>query len=121
MKNLIWILALFFIGQAEVQAKGTYQPLVCRDNDPFVFCTQGCKDNDKNWLPIDPISGSWVAAPGYCLVPSLSPCCAGPVCLQAWTPTAIAALAQYQSICPDASKQGKWTGQKRPENVPFNH
>ncbi|PPT75140.1 hypothetical protein [Xanthomonas arboricola] len=121
MKSWIWMLmlAMCFVGEAAAQKKGV--TLVCRSDDPFVFCTQGCKDEDKNWIPVDPISATWVAVPGYCLFPSPSPCCAGAVCLQAWTPTAITALAQYESICPEAKKQGKWTGQKRPENVPFAH
>ncbi|MGW8344868.1 hypothetical protein ACWGY7_13005 [Xanthomonas axonopodis pv. khayae] len=87
-----------------------------------VFCTQGCKDEDKNWTPIDPISGTWVAVPGYCPWPtSTGPCCVGNVCFNVWTQTAVTAVGQYMSICPQAKKQGQWKGKQRPEKVPFDH
>lgn len=120
MKTVIWILALFFAGQADVQAQSIYRKLVCRDNDPFVFCTQGCKGVDKNWAPLDPISGSTTPVLGYCVLPSPSVCCKGPYC-GAWTATAIEAYYQYKEICPKAMKQGKWNGTKPPEAVPYVH
>ncbi|PKV11482.1 hypothetical protein CVO74_18190 [Xanthomonas prunicola] len=120
MKNLIWILVLFFAGQAEIQAQSVYEKLVCRDNDPFVFCTQGCKGADKNWIAIDPISGTTAPMLGYCVQPSLSVCCKGPYC-GPWTQTGIDAYYQYKRICPKAMKRGSWNGKRPPENVPHDH
>lgn len=59
MKRWIGMFAvLLFTQAASAAGQSVYQELACRSNDPFVFCTQGCKDEDKNWTPIDPISGT---------------------------------------------------------------
>ncbi|AAM38880.1 hypothetical protein GUF72_07820 [Xanthomonas citri pv. citri] len=123
MKRWIGMFAvLLFTQAASAAGQSVYQELACRSNDPFVFCTQGCKDEDKNWTPIDPISGTWVAVPGYCPWPtSTGPCCVGNVCFNVWTQTAVTAVGQYMSICPQAKKQGQWKGKQRPEKVPFDH
>ncbi|PPU30525.1 hypothetical protein [Xanthomonas sp. CFBP 7912] len=123
MKRWIGMFAVLLFSQAASAAgQSVYQELVCRSNDPFVFCTQGCKDEDKNWTPVDPISGTWVAVPGYCPWPtSTGPCCVGNVCFNVWTQTAVTAVGQYVSICPHAKKQGQWKGKQRPEKVPFDH
>ncbi|WP_295865170.1 hypothetical protein [uncultured Xanthomonas sp.] len=103
-------------------AAPVYKTLVCRDNDPFVFCTQACKGVDKNWSPVDPISDTWRADPGYCWKASPVRCCKHGWHCGAWTPTAIAAVQQYQDICPAAAKQGNWTDPNRsPESVPYEH
>ncbi|MEJ1126650.1 hypothetical protein V9L20_03685 [Variovorax sp. CCNWLW225] len=118
----IWTAALCLGMQAAAQAdQRVYQQLVCRDNDPFVFCTQGCKDQDKNWTPLDPIAGSWNAVPGYCPWPSTY-CVVGPLRFGSdWTQTAVTAVFQYMSICPAAHRQGQWKGSGRPESTPYEH
>ncbi|UYB52716.1 hypothetical protein OCJ37_01755 [Xanthomonas sp. AM6] len=123
MKRWIWILVAFFGLQATAEAAGFYVPLACRDDDPFVFCTQGCKDQDKNWIPTDPVSGAWIAAPGYCPYPTTGTCCFGYVCFLPWTQTAVTAVGQYMSVCPVARKEGNWknTDGRRPESVPYDH
>lgn len=124
MKLKPWLCMAFicsaFQGSALAEP-GVYQQLACRDNDPFVFCTQGCKNQDKNWTPIDPISATWVAVPGYCPYPTTGACCFGYVCFQSWTQTAVTALGQYMSICPAAKRQGDWKGSGRPESTPYDH
>jgi hypothetical protein len=120
--RLAAMLALYLGMQITALAdKGVYRDLVCRDNDPFVFCTQGCKGQDKNWTPIKPIAGSWRAERGYCPYPTTGKCCFGYVCFRPWTQTAVAAVYQYMDICPAAEQEGDWTGSERPESVPYDH
>lgn len=121
MKNRFWVVAFCLGIQITAQAEGVYQHLVCRENDPFVFCTQGCKGKDKNWTPVDPIAGVWIAVPEYCPYPTTGPCCFGAYCLRSWTQTAVVAVAQYVAICPAAKQQGDWIGSERPESTPFDH
>ncbi|MGH8028135.1 MAG: hypothetical protein ACREO0_15565 [Pseudoxanthomonas sp.] len=122
MKRGIWILAIMLGVQFAAYADTPiYQKLECRDDDPFVFCTQGCKNQDKNWTPISPISGTWIAVTGYCPYPTTGACCIGNVCFQPWTQTAVKAVYQYMAICPKAHEQGQWEGQGRPESTPYDH
>lgn len=123
MKTWIWMATLCLGMQATAQAEpGVYQQLPCRDNDPFVFCTQGCKGQDKNWTPLDPISATWLPVQGYCPWPSTSDCWVGPYYVgKAWTQTAFEAWGKYVSICPAAKQQGDWKGPGRPESTPHEH
>jgi hypothetical protein len=122
LKPWIWTAALCLGFQAAALAEpGVYQQLVCRDNDPFVFCTQGCKGQDKNWVPDDPIAATWHSVDGYCPWPSTN-CVIGPYRFGTdWTQTAVTAVFQYASICPAAKQQGDWKGSGRPESTPYEH
>lgn len=120
MKRWIWTLAACFGLQANATATAApvYEELVCRDNDPFVFCTQGCKSPDHHWEPTDPISGAWVPVPPYCPYPTTvsTKYCKG------WSQKAFTAFFQYQSICRQAKKEGDWTDKgRRPESTPKEH
>ncbi|UXA71248.1 hypothetical protein M0D46_09800 [Xanthomonas prunicola] len=117
MKRWIWILVSAIGLQNAASASTPHQKLVCRMDDPFLFCTKGCDTPDYNWKPLDPISGTWTPVAPYCPFPTPTSTnyCEG------WTMTAITALEQYQSICPGALKQGQWKGTKQPEMVPFKH
>lgn len=123
MKRWLWIVALAMGVQFAAYADTPiYVKLECRDDDPFVFCTQGCKGNDKNWTPLSPIAGTWMAVPGYCPWPqSQGACCIGNVCFTLWTQTAVKAVGQYMAICPKAHEEGRWEGQGRPESTPYDH
>ncbi len=117
MNRWIWILVGAIGLQTSATASTPHVQLVCRMDDPFLFCSKGCDIPDYNWKPVDPISGSWEPVSPYCPYPTpvTTNHCVG------WTPTAIAALAQYVSICPGALKEGQWKGAKPPELVPFKH
>ncbi|WP_371184254.1 hypothetical protein [Xanthomonas sacchari] len=122
MKQWIWILVAFLGFQGIAGAQQVYEDLACRDNDPFVLCTQGCKGKDKNWIPTSPKAGMWVAAPGYCPYPNTGECCYGYVCFMSWTQKAYDAVYQYMRICPiGGGKASDWTGRQRPERVPYSH
>ncbi|KTF40879.1 hypothetical protein OZ12_04525 [Xanthomonas translucens pv. translucens] len=122
MKRWIWILVAFLALLGSANAAPIYERLACRDDDPFVFCTQGCKSPDKNWIPTSPSTGMWMATPGYCLYPTTGPCCVGTYCLMSWTQTAVNAVYQYERICPvGGGKASDWKGRQRPENVPKDH
>jgi len=122
MKQWIWILVAFLGFQGVAGAQQVYEDLACRDNDPFVLCTQGCKGKDKNWIPTNPKTGVWLAAPGYCPYPNTGECCYGYVCFMSWTQNAYDAVYQYMRICPvGGGKASDWTGRQRPERVPYSH
>jgi len=123
MKRWIWILVAFFGLQGVANAVPVYEELSCRDDDPFVFCTQGCKGRDKNWIPVTPRAGVWVAALGYCPWPTTTgPCCVGNVCFRTWTQKAVDAVGEYMRICPiGGGKASDWKGRQRPEKVPKDH
>ncbi|WP_082143478.1 hypothetical protein [Xanthomonas sp. NCPPB 1128] len=123
MKQWLWILVAFLGFQGAAGAQQVYEDLACRDNDPFVLCTQGCKGRDKNWTPVTPQAGVWIAVPGYCPWPtSTGPCCVGNVCFKPWTQKAVDAVYQYMYICPiGGGKARDWTGRQRPEKVPKDH
>ncbi|WIH05304.1 hypothetical protein [Xanthomonas graminis] len=117
MKRWIWILVGVIGLQTSATASTPHVQLVCRDDDPFLFCTKGCLPPDYAWKPLNPIQGTWLPiSPPYCTGPYV----VSNYCIP-WTQKAIQALAQYESICPGAFKQGKWTGTKPPELVPEPH
>lgn len=95
------------------QDKGFYQELRYRDNDPFLFCTQGQKEPDKCWWPIDPISATYMEAP-WCDPPNEYG--------KPWTSADWDSLSQYQEICPKAMSQGSWDGRNgSPDMTPSQH
>lgn len=130
MKKRIWILAIMLGVQFTALADTPiYQRLACRDDDPFVFCTQGCKGKDKNWIPMSPESGTWMPAPvpgtyGYCPIATTATCPANVypyVIFLPWTQTGVEAVYQYMAICPRAHDTGPWEGPGRPESTPYDH
>ena len=62
---------------------------VGRQNDPFVFCTEGVPQD--NWMALNPVTGTW-----NCIACSL------PVNME-W-------IAAYETICPAAMSMGAWVG-----------
>lgn len=129
MKKRIWILAILLgmQGVALADQPGKYARLVCRDDDPFVFCTQGCKGQDYNWKPVgDPTKGGWQPVNGYCPIPVIAlNCQVGPYRLgRDWTQTAYVAWFQYMEVCKWPHEEGKWEardGQGNPEDEPYSH
>ncbi|MFA0924343.1 hypothetical protein [Xanthomonas fragariae] len=117
MKRWIWTLVAAVGLQTTATASTPHTTLVCRMDDPFLFCSKGCDSSDYNWKPVDPISGTWEAVSPYCPFPTPTSTnyCVG------WTMKAITALSQYETICPGAVKEGKWEGPRQPELVPFKH
>ena len=122
--RLVVLLALLpgVLPSAFADEPGTSLRLACRDDDPFVLCTQGCRNRDYNWRPVAPVAGTWIAVPGYCPWPqSQGACCVGNACFRLWTDTAVRAVAQYMAICPRAHQQGRWLGPGRPDKTPHDH
>ncbi|PPU01728.1 hypothetical protein [Xanthomonas arboricola] len=117
MKSWIGMLMLAgcFAGQATAQTKGV--TLVCRMNDPFLFCSDGCADPDHHWAPLDPIQATIEPVAPYCPFPTTADTnyCKG------WSQRAFTAYFQYVSVCPKANKTGEWTGKKPADMVPFKH
>lgn len=122
-RSALLLMLLLAVQQAAwADNPGVSTTLACRYDDPFVFCTQGCKNRDYNWKPLSPIAGTWIAVQGYCPWPqSKGTCCVGNVCFMLWTDTAVRAVSQYMAICPRAHEEGDWKGQGRPESTPFDH
>jgi hypothetical protein len=103
------------------QGNGYYEPLMdtsgnyYRQNDPFVFCTQGYETNwaQMCWYPTDPITAAWLPT-GICRPPNPYG--------RPWYSRDIQALALYQRVCPRALKPGSWKGHNNlPQNTPFAH
>jgi len=117
MKQLLWILVAFLGMQGIASAQDVYEDLSCRSNDPFVFCTQGCKSPDRHWKPVGAGAG-WMPVFPYCPYPTLvsTQYCTG------WSLTAYKAFFEYQRIClAGGGKASDWTGSQRPEKVPEDH
>jgi hypothetical protein len=122
LQRLLPLLLLCMQPAAWADEPGAHTVFACRDDDPFVVCTQGCKGKDYNWTPLSPTSGTWIAVAGYCPWPqSKGACCVGNVCFQLWTNTAVRAVAQYMAVCPRAHEEGNWEGSGRPESTPYDH
>lgn len=117
MKKWIWMLALASCVASTAQAQGV--TLVCRMNDPFLFCSDGCASPDHHWAPIDPIRGTWRPVPPYCPYPTTvsTKYCKG------WSQKAFTAYFQYQSVCRQAKQTGTWTGEsgQSADMAPFKH
>ena len=112
-----WIaLSLAFVAlNASAQSVGYYEPLRYRDNDPFVFCTQG-QDLKLNpapcWKPLPPYTGNHMWMP-YCRPPNPYG--------KDWTDEDWDSYFQYLRVCPAAIKSGRWEGEGRPESSPYEH
>lgn len=129
MKRWMLVAALVLGVQATAWADGDmYMPLVCRDDDPFVFCDQGCKNNnggnqDYAWAPVSPPVAAWRprVEEWWCPAPLTGSCCFGWVCFRPWSQTALTAWGQYLIVCPAAHETGDWEGSGRPESSPYDH
>jgi hypothetical protein len=115
MKQWISLLASLFVLSASAQ-EPTYKHLSQRDNDPFVFCTQGMKRMDPCWIPIPPYGdGLWMYT-WLCDEPNTE---TG----RSWTQAEREGLSDYQQVCSAARSYGEWDTKAgaKPENVPFSH
>ncbi|MFC3656828.1 hypothetical protein FZ025_00430 [Xanthomonas hyacinthi] len=113
MKQLLLCVSFCLAGNALAQSVNAPQEtLRYRDNDPFVFCTEGQKNPDKCWMPLPPYTGNYMTMP-YCqpVDPYGKP----------WTPQDYDSLGQYQRVCPRALKSGSWTGPKPANMSPTAH
>lgn len=127
---LLGLLLVFGVQVVAYAANDMYMQLVCRSNDPYVFCTQGCKEPDRAWVPVNHAIGLWRARieENYCPYPSVSPCYIYPTWYRGWGQTAVTALGQYLAVCTDTVHHGgrksDWVprdGQGEPEDEPFSH
>lgn len=123
----VWLgfLLLLWVGVAYAGEAAFYKQ-VCRSDDPFVYCTQGCKET-KAWKPLS-VGGSGYAnagykpkTPPYCPYPTMS-CCDSYCALRPWPQRDYNDYYQNRvTVCPAANKDGKWIGSGRPESTPVSH
>lgn len=136
MRWLFVLILLFACGNAFGQSKpappcagistsqGCYTKLkdstgqLFRDDDPFLFCTDGMKERPRAWNPLVPTAGTWFPTPGYCVVPATNcPYRYG----KDWSQREVDGVFLYMRVCPAAKQQGRWDGPGRPENSPHSH
>lgn len=111
MKKLLLVMLCSTAWSA--MAQSPQEHLRYRNDDPFVFCTEGQKDPGKCWVPLPPYTtGAYMTMP-YCqpINPYGKP----------WTPQDYDSLGQYQRVCPLALKSGGWTGKKPANMSPTEH
>lgn len=110
--------ALLAVGASAQQGSGFYEPIRYRDNDPFVFCTQGPSikmgeiQSPACWLPRPPYTGQYMLT-GGCNPPNKYG--------RDWDQADTDSLQQYIRICPHAIDSGQWEGEGRPESTPREH
>ena len=107
------LLAVSLTASAE---EAMYKPLSQRDNDPFVFCTQGMKRPDPCWIPMPPYGhGNWMYT-WLCNEPNVK-------YGRQWTPAERQGLDEYMEVCSAARSSGTWdrAAGSRPEDTPFSH
>lgn len=129
MKRMFWMVLLAIGVSGSVLAENDITiKLECRDDDPYVFCTQGCKGQHKNWVPTNPGTTAWMAVGNYCPWPSTGPCCIGNYCWTPWTQTAFTEWIKFMNICGvdrhhggNASDWVPENGQGNPEDEPVSH
>lgn len=124
MFRLIVLLMLMAVAGV-AHARDDIYKQVCRMDDPFVYCTQGCKET-KAWKPSTPYaSGNYRVQRGYCPYPNTGKCCFGYVCFKSWPVADFNDLFQNRMVvCPRAHQAGDWVperGQGRPEDEPVSH
>jgi hypothetical protein len=95
-----------------------YEFIRYRDNDPFLFCTDGQdpeKFPDRCWWPVAPFTGAFM----------MNPICRPPNPYgKDWTNADWDSLGQYLRICPMAGgKSGTWNSKsgRQPNMVPHKH
>ncbi|MDQ0010321.1 hypothetical protein J2T07_002511 [Luteibacter jiangsuensis] len=112
MKIRMIVLALIYSPMVLAQDSGFYEFIRYRDNDPFLFCTEGLKGLDKCWFPLDPGSGTYMYT-GVCDEPNPDG--------RSWTFEDRDSLSQYQRVCPKAMQAGSWQGAGDGSNSPHPH
>lgn len=121
MRSSVVLAALMWAAPVFAGDSPYYEKLRFRDDDPFVFCTQGIKDNPRAWSPLQPVQALWRLTPGYCPVPTTGSCPVYPYTYKSWSNNDVASLQQYQSVCPRAEREGRWRGRGKPDNAPYSH
>lgn len=121
MKFILFLAVLMTAQCAHAADKAYYENIRFRDDDPFVFCTRGIKDNPRAWSPQQPIRALWRLTPGYCPVPTTGTCPVYPYTYKQWSNNDVNSLQQYMSVCPRAESEGRWRGNGKPENSPYSH
>jgi hypothetical protein len=114
MKRGIFLVFTLFACEALAQS-GFYQEIDYRDNDPFVFCTQGQgwkRAPMQCWIPVPPYTGSFTMMP-YCDPPNYWG--------KTWSDDDWESLGQYMLVCPQAMTSGPWTGKGQPDQDPYDH
>lgn len=108
-------LAMISVVQA---GDGFYEKIRYRQDDPFVFCTQGPSIRHGEirspacWKPVAPFLGQWVYT-GGCNPPNQYG--------RNWDQADHDSLDQYKRICPKGEQYGGWQGPGRPEMTPIDH
>lgn len=101
-----------------------------RDDDVFVFCTQGRKPEFKAWKPIHAGTATWMPLYNHCPIPHdpsvITDCPANTQYYRFlnWKQDDWDAYVLYTTVCPWGGMQGKkgdWQGDGNPENSPHNH
>lgn len=122
---------------AQGQSGGFYKELrspntgqLYRDNDVFVFCTQGRKPAIKAWKPIHAGSATFLTLYNYCPIPH-NPQVTGQCPANTawsyflpWSQDDWDSYVLYREVCPHGGHQGdagNWKGKGRPENSPHEH
>lgn len=115
MRRWISIVAMTFACAATAQ-NAVYKHLSQRDNDPFVFCTQGMKRPDPCWIPLPPYGfGIWTYT-WICDEPNTE---TG----RAWTQDEREGLDDYLAVCGAPRSNGEWDTKAgaRAEDTPSPH
>lgn len=131
MKRWLWVLFLLPVSFAAVADQpGLGEQDICRDRDPFVYCTQGCKET-KAWKPASPYASvAYRPQLGYCPVPVVQtgscPFDVKPYLIfLGWGQQDYDDYMQHRVvICPRAHTAGDWErydGQGEPEDEPYSH
>ncbi len=134
MKRWMWGVVAFLGVQMVVHAENDVSndpPLVCRKDDPFVFCTQGCSkqyDNVYAWELKNGRTKKINVEQDYCPWPTPVDFTSGNYYCRGWGMTGFTAWFQYDRVCPDrhhhGGKASDWVrenGQGNPEDEPFSH
>lgn len=110
-KSWIVLLALGFA--FPVFAQMSVAPF--RDNDPFIFCSQGYETTvaAECWVPLPPYTTGAYAYTGICDPPNEYG--------RSWTDRDYQALYLYQTVCPIAGKSGAWVGAGDGSQSPYSH
>ncbi len=113
MKLRILLFAAIYAPSVFAQDSGFYKTIPYRDNDPFVFCTEGLKGWNKCWIPLDPASGTFMYT-FECDEPNPKG--------RPWSSDDRESLRYYQMVCPMALRSGGWGGKGgSAANSPYPH
>lgn len=99
---------------ADLTAGGTLDNNHSRQNDPFVFCTEGVK-NGKVWRVRNPntpmlavLGVGWINIAPYCPWPST----VGTNYCKGWPQQDVTAWGNYVAICNDGGTRRDWKSQR---------